>query len=235
MIHQERIDRLLPYLRGFAFDPNTMYKRFTLLFPAHWDVTHLKTKSIMLGVVNSNGVANTFLVGVFVPDEFNPDVPQAEDMSMDWFYDEIEYIINYNNEKEAKEALLEKKKKELEDLFNRASLEEMENYEIGLKDWSGRIVKPSATGMTFIMPFTPEIEVPEQDPTFGTDDEAVAIAFAGGDPFEEADFDPFAREEDDTNDSTIPFEPDEDVDINLPGIVKDMVKHNNGGSELPIN
>jgi len=52
----------------------------------------------------------------------------------------------------------------------------------------------------------------------------------------EDDFDPFSREENDRGEDNIPFVPEDEININLPGIVKDMVKHNNSEeSGIPVN
>jgi len=228
MIFQERLDRLLPYLRGFAFDERTLYARFTVLFPAHWDVGYLKSKSILLGILGQNGTSNMFLIGVSTDTDLS-EHPILNDKPFDYFLDEIERVININNEKERKEAILKEKMAELQQMFNGATLEEVEKLQIVKTNYDGYVTPPFRSGSTVEDIFTPEFEVPIHDPAFND---------LGGESYAtiEDDFDPFSREENDRGEDNIPFVPEDEININLPGIVKDMVKHNNSEeSGIPVN
>jgi len=226
MIFQERLDRVLPYLRGFAFDESTLYNRFTILFPAAWDVSYLKSKSILLGVMAQNGVSNMFMVGMSTDKDLNTGQPIMDDKPFDYFLDEIERVIEINQEKERKAILLQQKIVELQRAFSEGTLREVQNLKI-VKDDYRTSITPDET--IYNKMFTPKIELPVQDPSF-LEEPIQNIIHSD---FIEDDFDPFAREDDDKGmDESIPFEPDENADINLPGIVKEMVRYKNLPEDL---
>ena len=188
---QERIDKLLPYLRGFAFDEATMYIRLSVLFPVDWDVSRFQSEGILRKVIEDNGVSRLYLLGVSTETDLHP-TPILNDKPIDYFFNEIENVIQFNNERVKKKELFQQKVKELEKVFMSSSLDEIEKLKFTKEDEYQPI---SVTVATINQPTIPHSMEREPDEDIG---ESVNL-----------------------DKVTTPALP-EDYDINIPAIVQEM-------------
>ncbi len=239
---QERIDKVLPYLRGFAFDQDSLYKRFTVLFPATWDITYLKNKSILLGIISNYGTSLQYMIGVNNQRDTQGNFI-LQDQTFDYFIDEIERVILINNEKERKQELLKEKIAQLQEVFNSSSLEEVEKLQITADGEA--LPMPIIPAQPTLIPVEPVLQIPpvqqpvqqyvdvmpmQQMPNprqnsmvdlrvIRDRDEPVESDFIVGD-----DFNPYSRREIDTGVSIdLDSLPQDDF---IPPVVRDMARHN---------
>lgn len=121
-IIDNKLQRLIPYLRGFFYDEKTLLIRINLLIPNNWNYLNLKEKGIIVNAIKFNDFSNTLIIGL--------GEEQLHDKPFDYFCEEIEKMIAINQEKSKKQELLNQKIKELQNFIDQSSLDEINNLKM---------------------------------------------------------------------------------------------------------
>jgi hypothetical protein len=108
-IINNRLEKLIPYLRGFMYDHNDLYIRLQVMIPISWTYTSLKEKGIIISTQTTpNNTSYLLTIGV--------DAKKATDKPIDEFLNDFEEVIIHNKKEEKKQKLLRQKIKEMSNL-----------------------------------------------------------------------------------------------------------------------
>jgi len=119
----KRLERLIPFLRGFMYDHKDLYVRLNVMIPITWSYRSLVEKGLVLEIQPSpNNSSYLITMGL--------DPKKSTDQPIDVFLDDFEEVITFNKKEEKKQKLLQQKIREL----SKMSLEDIEKIDLPALD-----------------------------------------------------------------------------------------------------
>lgn len=120
-IINDKLDKLLPFVRGFRYEEKTLQPHVSILFPHSWSINHLNSNELIIEEAVLNEASKAIIVGF---------KGQVHSDGIDYLFEEIEKEILFNQEQENKKLLFQEKLKELEKFVNLSTLEDVKNLQI---------------------------------------------------------------------------------------------------------